>query len=332
MSQGEALMRVVVSTTLRMKFNDALRCFEAAADLYRQLGKWRLAGAAFSQCADCEQKMREPLCAASYFVDAAEAMQKVDPGEAVRLFGRAIAEYAVLGRFHVSAALQRTVAELYEDEEAMHDAAVAHGYAADYYLGEAMAGQAIACLLRSGQLLAMEERYEMAAETFQRAVTLCLDDNLLKFNSPSIALDIVLCFLCLRDDERSLDFIESHTDMDFNFAVSRERRFALDIILNCQERDRHSLLDHAWNFDYVCELKPYRLGMLREILDAVQEPVADSGSDSEDSKDSWLSDEDVENAKAGTAAGSTDGSRSSGGSSRRSREGSRASLGSASMG
>lgn len=316
---------MVVTTTLRVKFTDAIRCFEAAGDTYRQLGKWRNAGAAYAQCAMCEQKMKEPLCAASYFVDAAEALVKVDPLEGIGQYGKAIAEYAVLGRFHVAAAIQRTVADVYEEDEAMYDAAVSLGYAADYYLGEAMGGQAMACLLKAGRFLVLEERYELASKSFQRAIDICLDDNLLKFNSSGIALDILLCFLCLRDDERALDFIEAHTDLDFGFAVSRERRFALDIILNCQERNKHSLVDHAWNFDYVHEFRPYQLHMLHELFEAVQEPVIDSGSELEESEDSWQEKDEAGDAgaaddarSAGRSSGRSSGGRSSGRSSRRS--------------
>jgi tetratricopeptide (TPR) repeat protein len=298
LAQGEAMLRSVVTTTLRVKFTDALRCFEAAGDMFKSLGKWRNAGDAYSQCASCEQTMREPLGAASYFIDAAECMRKVDPLEAIRLYGKAIAEYAVLGRFHVAAALQRTVAELYEADDAFFDAAVAHGYAADYYQGENIAGPALASLVRSAELLILEERYEMASQALIRAIRLCLDDNLLKFNSSALALDVVLCFLCLRDDERALDFIEEHTELDFVFAVSRERRFVLDLILNCQERDKHAFIDHAWNYDYVFELKPYQLHMLHEMFQAIQEPVPEGDGDETESTDSWQGDEEEGEAAA----------------------------------
>lgn len=253
------MLRKVVDTTARVKFTDALRYFEASADTFRVVGKWRRAGGAFAQCALCEQKMREPLSAASYFIDAAEALRKVEPLEAVGMYGKAIAEYAALGRFLTAAAVQREVAEIFVEEEATYDAATAFGYAADYYAGEALAGPAMVCLLRGGELFVMDERFELAAGFFERAAKLALDDNLLKFNTPAIALDVVLCYLCLRDDERAIDFVEAQAETDFNFSASREKRFALDIVLNCQERDKHAFMDHVWNYDYVHEFAPYQL-------------------------------------------------------------------------
>jgi len=175
----------------------------------------------------------------------------------VRSYVLAISELAGVGRFLAAAAIQMDVAELYEEDGASFDAAVALTNAADYYVGEAMLPQAVHCLRRAGAHLVDEERYNDAAQRFDRAWQLCLEDNLLKFNGPPIALNAALCYLCLRDDERTLQYALDVSKKDLNFVVSREKRFILDIILCAQEGRLDDFTDHIWNFDYVVELQPF---------------------------------------------------------------------------
>lgn len=53
-----------------------------------------------------QKRMNERLSAASYFVDAARAFRKIDPGEAIKMYGRAIVEFAALGRFLAAASVR----------------------------------------------------------------------------------------------------------------------------------------------------------------------------------------------------------------------------------
>lgn len=125
---------------------------------------------------------------------------------------------------------------MYEEDGALHEAAIALSFAADYYVGEvrprsrrielastesavpavgkspdplvqrswspsrrqSMYPQAVLCLTRAGEHLVEEERFGDAADRFDRAAKFCLDDNLLKFNAPSLAFNVVLCYLALR--------------------------------------------------------------------------------------------------------------------------------------
>jgi len=186
---------------------------------------------------------------------------------------------------------------MYEDDGASYDAAVALGNSADYFVAEAMLPQAVHCLRRAGAHLVDEERYNDAWERFDRAATLSLDDNLLKFNAPPIALDAALCLLCLRDDERTLRYVRDVSDRDLNFVVSREKRFLLDLILCAQEGRLDDLTDHMWNFDYAAELEPHELAMLRVVFSVVEASMHAPGGDtrpddSDGSDDSWDTDSD----------------------------------------
>jgi tetratricopeptide (TPR) repeat protein len=237
------------------------------------------------------------LSSATYLCDAAECMQRTDPLDAVALFQRAVGEFASLGRFLAAAAVQREIADIHELQHALFEAAVALSNAADYYVGEALPHPAVACLVRAGEHFVEDERYSEAAKRFLQAISLCLDDNLMKFNGPQLALATTLCYLALRDDTKAMDFVEQHAGKDPLFLVSREKRFLLDVILAAQERRPDDFMDHCWNFDYVYELHPHHLRLLHEvyeaILDAKEAEEGLVGEESE-SEDSWVAEEEEE--------------------------------------
>lgn len=254
------------------------------------------------------------MAAATYATDAARAYNKVDPASAIRAHLKAITHLAGTGRLAAAAAEQLDVAEIYEEDGASYDAAVALSNAADYYVAEAMLAQAVHCLKRAGAHLVDEERYSDAHERFDRAANLCLDDNLLKFNAPPISLDAALCLLCLRDDERTVKYLKDVSEKDLNFVVSREKRFLLDLVLCAQEGRLDDLVDHMWNYDYAVELEPHELSMLRVVFTVVEASVHTSSADAqaaqaeeEDaSEDSWdedsSGDEDEDEGGGGAAS------------------------------
>lgn len=73
------------------------------------------------------------------------------------------------------------------------------------------------------------------------------------------ALHQTRCGFLIQSIAATEAYIAACTDLDFNFAVGRERRFMLDACDCSREFDAHTLLDHVWNYDYVAELQPYQL-------------------------------------------------------------------------
>jgi hypothetical protein len=76
--RGEEWMGKPAHPTPRVKYTQAGRFFEQAADIYRAYGKWRLAAEAYGRAGDAEKRMSELLVCATYYVDAAECMERVD--------------------------------------------------------------------------------------------------------------------------------------------------------------------------------------------------------------------------------------------------------------
>jgi hypothetical protein len=329
-----ATLNKVVDTTIKIKFIDAMRYFEAAAEEYKALGMCtcvrtrgggvrepgrgtfvggacagRRAAESYARCAEAENRLGHRLASATYLCDAAECMQRTDPLDAVALFQRALAEFAGLGRFLAAAAVQREIAEIHEAQHALFEAATALSNAADYYVGEALPHPAVACLVRAGEHFVEDERYSEAAKRFMQTISICLDDNLMKFNAPQLALTTALCFLALRDDTKAMDFVEQHASKDPLFLVSREKRFLLDIILAAQERRPDDFIDHCWNFDYVFELHPHQLRLLHEIHEAILDAKdAEEGllGGEEESEDSWVAEEEGDEGEDDEGGGDDD--------------------------
>jgi len=131
--QGVAALNKVTDTTLQMKFVDAIRYFEAAADTYVTIGKCeggvscalcssilgpiqpahhvcfliatagRRSGESYLHCYEAQLRLGDRLAAATYASDAARAYGKVDPGAAIRARLKAITQLAGTGRLAAAA-------------------------------------------------------------------------------------------------------------------------------------------------------------------------------------------------------------------------------------
>lgn len=53
--------------------------------------------------------------------------------------------------------------------------------------------------------------------------------------------------------------IAKYSVQDNNFGIGRERRFMMHVIECAKNVDVHTFLDHAWNLDYVIELREHQL-------------------------------------------------------------------------
>jgi len=139
-----------------------------------------------------------------------------------------------------------------------------------------------------------------------------MDDNLLKFRTPTYHLNCLLCLLADLHLDDARNYVVQQLD-DYTFQTSREKRFAMDILYCVQEVDSDLLVDHIWNFDYVVELSFRQLTLLEVIMEAVKSTKARSKKsvaassaqqamqqrvdavleqDNSDSGSSWGSDED----------------------------------------
>lgn len=94
--------------------DDAVECYQHAANLFKMAKKWSQAGKAFSEAANLHAKAGSRHDAATNFVDASNCYKKDNTQESVNCLLKAIEIYTDMGRFTMAAKHHQTIAELYE--------------------------------------------------------------------------------------------------------------------------------------------------------------------------------------------------------------------------
>jgi alpha-soluble NSF attachment protein len=274
---GDYWMSQPSEPTPLIKYSSASRLYEDAADIFRAYGRWRYAGEAYAKAGEAERRMNAPLVAASYFVDGGDCMERVDVLEAVHFYGRAVALYAVLGRFVSAATTQLRVAEIYEADGAHFQAAEAFQFAADYFIGDDLYIPTCQALYRAGVCLCAEGgSWREASEKFDRAAYFAADHNLAKLRVPAFMLDAGLCLLADGDLEGVEDYVVECCKRSEEFSVGREKRFLLDTVDVARAALLDDFVDHCWNFDFVAGLAPHELQILELLLNRIaQGPLRD---------------------------------------------------------
>ena len=264
---GDAWMSRPAAPNPRTKYGHASRLFEDGADIFRAYGRWRYAGEAFAKAGEAERRQNQPLVAATFFVDGGECMERVDVLEAVHIYGRAVALYAVQGRFVSAASTQLRVAEIYEADGAHYQAAEAFQFAADYFIGDDLYVPTVMALHRAGVCLCEEGgSWRDASDKFDRAAYFAADHNLAKLRVPALMLDAGLCLLADGDIAAVEDYVVECCQRSEEFSVGREKRFLLDTVDVLRAALVDDFVDHCWNLDFVVGLAPHQLGILELLL------------------------------------------------------------------
>lgn len=98
------------------RLDDAVECYQRAANLFKMAKNWPQAGKAFCEAANLHSKAGSRHDAATNYVDASNCYKKSDTQEAVNCLLKAIEIYTDMGRFQIAAKHHQSIAELYENE------------------------------------------------------------------------------------------------------------------------------------------------------------------------------------------------------------------------
>ncbi|XP_058804011.1 alpha-soluble NSF attachment protein isoform X2 [Phymastichus coffea] len=160
------------------KVEDAVECYQRAANLFKMSKKWSEAGNAFCQAANLHAKAGSKHDSATNYIDAANCYKKSDASEAVNCLLKAVEIYTDMGRFTMAAKHHQNIAEIYENEAADLDRAVHHyELASDYFRGEESNSSANKCLLKVAQYAAHLENYEKAIQIYEQVLIENLEEQ-----------------------------------------------------------------------------------------------------------------------------------------------------------
>lgn len=98
------------------RLEDAVECYQRAANMFKMAKNWSQAGKAFCEAANLHSKAGSRHDAATNYVDASNCYKKTEPHEAVNCLLKSIEIYTDMGRFTMAAKHHQTIAEMYENE------------------------------------------------------------------------------------------------------------------------------------------------------------------------------------------------------------------------
>lgn len=247
------------------KVDEAVDCYQRAANMFKMSKKWKEAGEAFCAAADLHGKAGSRHDAATNFVDASNCYKKNDPNESVSCLMRAIEIYTDMGRFTMAAKHHQNIAELYEMEMNDLQRAVQHyEQAADYFKGEESNSSANKCLLKVAQFAAQLEDYDKAIQIYEQVAASCLNSSLLKHSAKEYFFRAALCHLCV-DLLNAQHALEKYIQQYPAFQDGREYKLVKTLCEHLEEQNVDGFTETVKDYDSISRLDQWYTTILLRI-------------------------------------------------------------------
>lgn len=253
------------------KVEEAVECYQRAANMFKMAKKWSEAGNAFCEAASLHAKAGSKHDAATNYVDAANCFKKSDPNEAVSSLLKAIEIYTDMGRFTMAAKHHQSIAELYETEAVDLDRAVQHyEQAADYFKGEESNSSANKCMLKVAQYAAQLENYDKAIQIYEQVASSSLESSLLKYSCKEYFFRAALCHLCV-DVLNAQHALEHYQELYPAFQDSREYKLLKVLIDHMEEQNVDGFTEAVKDYDSISRLDQWYTTILLRIKKQVND-------------------------------------------------------------
>jgi alpha-soluble NSF attachment protein len=255
------------------KYEKAVESFEKAGNAYKICKAWQLAAEAYTEAAICYIQIGQQSDAASKHKEAGDCYKNVDARLAVSSFKSAVGIYVDSGRWNTCGNLTKTIAEMFETEEAFGaedaklEALETYQQAADYYNMESPPRTQAAqqCLEKVAELSTGRGDFGRAASIFEDIAKNCLGSKLLKFNARGHMLKSLLCSLAAGDNVKTGQKLAEYAGLDLTLEGSREEKFisALLAAVNTEKSDAFGAA--CADFNSVKKIDPWMTSLLLVI-------------------------------------------------------------------
>ncbi|ENN74326.1 alpha-soluble NSF attachment protein isoform X2 [Dendroctonus ponderosae] len=247
------------------RVEDAVECYQRAANLFKMAKNWVSAGSAFCEAATLHLRSGARHEAATNYVDAANCYKKSNINEAVSCLLKAIEIYTDMGKFTMAAKHHQAIAELYESESTDFEKAVVHyDTAADFFRGEENNASANKCLLKVAQYSAQLENYEKAIRIYEDVATSSLENSLLKYSAKEYMFRAALCHLCV-DVLNAQHALERYLQQYPAFQDCREYKLVKTLIEHIEEQNLDGFTDTVKDYDEISRLDQWFTTILLKI-------------------------------------------------------------------
>jgi alpha-soluble NSF attachment protein len=201
----------------------AAELFNEAGNGFKAAKAWKEGGDSFMKAAEADILAGEPEEASRRHTSAASCYKKCDPEKAVAALKLAVDAFLKAGRFHMAAAHEKEIAEIYESLlDDCKNAAVYYEKAADRYVAEDATATALSCQLKAANLAAVVEDYPKAVEVFSAIVKQWAGDELKKYSMKDYLFRLGLCMICSGDLVHARREVEKFVQIDRNFSTCHE--------------------------------------------------------------------------------------------------------------
>jgi len=217
------------------KIDEAIECYQRAANFYNITKNWSEAGSAFCQAANLQAKKcsLDGRCdAATNYVNAANCFKKSGnrkyKSTTIMCFKDAIEIFTDMGRLSSTAKLNKALAEIYEASEPVDIGRAVQHYqqAAKYFNNSYSASQ---CLLKLAEYAAQLENYQEAIQHYEQVACSYLKNSLLKDSVKEYFYCAALCHLCV-DVLNAQHALERYENMHPSFQDSSESKLVKTLI------------------------------------------------------------------------------------------------------
>lgn len=253
------------------KYEEATELYEKAGNNFKLAKNWQTAGEVYRKLAEVQLKLDSKHEAAQASVESAKAFLKVDRKAAISSLQQAVQLYTDMGRLTMAARQLREIAELEEKEDHKEVAMEFYTQAADLFAGEESTADANKCRLKVAQFSAELNKYPEAVDIYEDIAKGCVDNNLLKYSAKGYLLNAGICRLCSNDVWEVRSAVDKFSELDPNFAGSREDKFLRDLADAVEEGDVDKFTDVVADFDSLTRLDAWKTTLLLRVKKRIPE-------------------------------------------------------------
>lgn len=253
-------------------YSEASELYNRAGNALKSSREWREAGDAFRKAADMDVREGEVDESARKLLNAASCYKKCDPAAAVVAIQEALEVLLRAGRFHLAAAHEKEIAEIYDTQlEDPKNALLYYEKAAERYAGEDSLATAQSCRIKAATLAALSGDPTKAAMMFENAASESVSDQLRKYSVRDYLLKAGLCRLCEEDRIAAKRAIEGYPAIDTSFASTREFKLLTDLTAAIDAGDVEEFTDLVTSFDKTHSLDDWKTKILLKIKNSINE-------------------------------------------------------------
>lgn len=256
------------------RYEEAAELFTKAAISFKICKEWELAGNSHLRAAECK-KLINSFETSSSLLEAASCYKNMKGisgkisseglNKAISCLRYAHSSALNDGKFLQAARYLKEVAELYEEDREVEKALASFKEAADLYEGENDLSQVIQCLTKVAHFLTTTSNFSDAIAIYEKLVSKCIDNNILKFKCNEYLFKAGLANLAMDDLVAAIRTLDGYNCMYISFQGSREERFLRELVESLEQYDVEAFTNAVVEFDSITPLDPAKTSILLAI-------------------------------------------------------------------